>query len=144
MPLALDVLAQVPTRREAVREEYLRRVIPQFTGHSIGEVQWSTAHGDFHWANLAGPDLLVLDWEDWGTAPVGFDAATLYIYALQAPKTAARVRRSLAHILDDPAARVAELLVCAQVLQAADRTSFYATLAEPVRCHLQTLASRSA
>ncbi|MGW2038690.1 hypothetical protein [Streptomyces virginiae] len=131
-----DTLDTVPTAREAVREEYIRRVVPQYTGHTVGEIQWTTAHGDFHWANLAGPELAVLDWEGWGTAPYGFDAATLYVYALQAPATAARVRQALAHILDDTAARIAELTVCAQVLQAAERTDFLAALAEPVRHHL--------
>ncbi|WP_211275029.1 hypothetical protein [Streptomyces katrae] len=136
LPLALDALATAATFREAVREEYIRRAVPQYTGHTVGEIQWSTAHGDFHWANLAGPELLILDWEGWGTAPYGFDAALLYLYALQAPDTATRVRQALAHILDDPAVRVAELTVCAQVLQAADRTPFYAALADPVRRHL--------
>ncbi|MEU8776530.1 hypothetical protein [Streptomyces sp. NPDC048606] len=144
LPLALDALAGVATFREAVREEYIRRVVPEFTGHAVGEIQWSTAHGDCHWANLAGPKLLILDWEGWGTAPVGFDAALLHIYALQTPDTAARVRQALAHALDDPAVHVAELTVCAQVLQAADRTPFYAALAGPVRHYLTALENKAA
>ncbi|MGW5346054.1 phosphotransferase [Streptomyces sp. NPDC004050] len=84
----LDILAPVTTHREAVREEFLRRVVPQFTGRNVGEVHWCTAHGDFHWANLTiGPHPLVLDWEGWGTAPAGYDAATLYTYALRVPPT---------------------------------------------------------
>ncbi|MES4901056.1 MULTISPECIES: hypothetical protein [unclassified Streptomyces] len=141
----VDTLAAVPTDRVAVREKYIRRAVPEFTGHDLGNtIEWSTAHGDFHWANLAGPDLTIFDWEGWGTAPVGWDAAQLYIYALQAPETAARVRQVLAPILDDPKARVAELTVCAQVLQAANRTPFYAALAEPVRRHLRALEHRAA
>ncbi|MFI2431508.1 hypothetical protein [Streptomyces sp. NPDC018693] len=137
---ALSALATVPTDRVAVREAYIRRAVPRFTGHDVGDtIEWSTAHGDFHWANLAGPDLTIFDWEGWGTAPVGFDAALLYVYALQTPSTATRVRQVLAPILDDPRTRVAELTVCAQVLQAADRTPFYAALAEPVRRHLRTM-----
>ncbi|MFF3326510.1 hypothetical protein [Streptomyces sp. NPDC002889] len=130
---ALETLAAVPTDRVSVREEYIRRAVPEFTGHTVGTIEWSTAHGDFHWANLAGADLVILDWEGWGAAPYGFDAALLHLYALRAPKTAARVRETLAPILDRPEARVAELTVCTQVLQAADRTPFYTALAEPVR-----------
>ncbi|RLU90387.1 hypothetical protein CTZ27_20850 [Streptomyces griseocarneus] len=133
---ALDSLAGVPTERVAVREEYIRRAVPEYTGHDVGEIEWSTAHGDFHWSNLGGPDLTILDWEGWGKAPVAFDAALLHLYSLHAPATAARVRQTLAHILDTPAARVAELTVCAQVLQAADRTEFYKKLAGPAKEYL--------
>ncbi|WP_055524510.1 hypothetical protein [Streptomyces graminilatus] len=139
---ALDTLAVVPTDRVAVREEYIRRAVPEYTGHDVGDsIEWSTSHGDFHWANLTGPELKIFDWEGWGIAPVGWDAAQLYVYALQAQETAARVRHVLAPILDDPRTRAAELTVCAQILQAADRTPFYAALAEPVRRHLHGVES---
>ncbi|MEV6734723.1 MULTISPECIES: hypothetical protein [unclassified Streptomyces] len=46
------------------------------------------------------------------------------------------------HLFGTPAVPVAELLVCAQAFQAADRTPFYATLADSVRSYLQALASR--
>ncbi|MFF6789536.1 hypothetical protein ACFY9C_10700 [Streptomyces filamentosus] len=136
---ALDALAAVPTDRVSMREEYIRRAVAEFTGHAVGGIPWSTAHGDLHWANLTGPELLILDWEGWGRAPYGFDAALLHIYALRAPETANHVRKTLAHFLDDPAVRVAELTVCAQVLQAADRTPFYAALADPVRRYLKRM-----
>ncbi|MFI1075719.1 hypothetical protein [Streptomyces puniciscabiei] len=140
---ALDCLAEVPTERIAVREEYIRRAIPEYTGCDIGQIDWSTAHGDFHWSNLAGPDLTILDWEGWGQAPVGFDAAQLYLYSLHTPATAARVRQTLGHILDTPAARVAELTICARVLQAADRTPFYKELAGPVKEYLDATYERT-
>ncbi|MGW1117422.1 hypothetical protein ACWD5B_09975 [Streptomyces tanashiensis] len=133
---ALGTLAAVPTDRVGVREEYIQRAVPEYTGRTVGAITWSTAHGDFHWANLTSPQLLVLDWEGWGRAPYGFDAALLHLYALLAPGTAGHVRKALAPILDRPEARVAELTVCAQVLQAADRTAFYAALADPVRHYL--------
>ncbi|WP_331747579.1 hypothetical protein OG365_40920 (plasmid) [Streptomyces sp. NBC_00853] len=140
MVAALDALADVPppADREAVREEYLRRVIPEFTGHQVEDVVWSTAHGDLHYGNVTrGPHIL--DWEGWGRAPYGYDAATLYVYALLAPETAARIRTELAPVLDRPEARTGLLTVCAQVLQAQDRIDFYAELADPVREHLAHL-----
>jgi len=138
---ALGMLATVPTDRVSVREEYVRRAVPEFTGCPVGEITWSTAHGDFHWANLTGPRLMILDWEGWGRAPYGFDAALLHVYALRAPATAARVRTVLAPILDRPEARVAELVVCAQVLQAERRTAFYTDLAGAVREYLGSTAA---
>ncbi|UUY52374.1 hypothetical protein NRK68_34445 (plasmid) [Streptomyces yangpuensis] len=141
MIAALDALADVPppTDREAVREEYLRRIIPQFTGHQAdAAITWSTAHGDLHYGNVTrGPHIL--DWEGWGRAPYGYDAATLYLYALLAPETAARIRTELAAILDRPEARTGLLTVAAQILQAQDRVDFYAELAGPVREHLAHL-----
>lgn len=141
---ALDSLVEAPSERIAVREEYIRRAVPQYTSRDIGDIEWSTAHGDFHWSNLGGPNLTILDWEGWGRAPIGFDAAQLHLYSLRSPATAARVRQTFAHILDTPAARVAELTICAQVLQAADRTPFYKELAGPVKEYLDTTYERTA
>ncbi|ARE79437.1 hypothetical protein B6R96_36030 (plasmid) [Streptomyces sp. Sge12] len=141
MSAALDALAGVPppTDREAVREEYLRRVIPAFTGHQVeAAITWSTAHGDLHYGNVTrGPHIL--DWEGWGRAPYGYDAATLYLYALLIPEVAAHIRTELAPILDRPEARTGLLTVAAQILQAQDRTDFYAELADPVREYLARL-----
>lgn len=73
--------------------------------------------------------------------PVGLGVAQPHIHALPVPETAARVHKPLAHILDDPAVRTTELTVCAQVPQAANRSPFYAALAEPVHSHVTTLES---
>ncbi|WP_328385910.1 hypothetical protein OHS81_18840 [Streptomyces sp. NBC_00400] len=48
---ALAHLALVRTGRQAVREQYIRRRVPEFTGFTPGEITWTTAHGDLHWAN---------------------------------------------------------------------------------------------
>ncbi|MGH3885275.1 MAG: hypothetical protein ACRDSZ_01695 [Pseudonocardiaceae bacterium] len=61
---------------------------------------WSTAHGDLQWANLTAPAPYLLDWEGWGIAPAGYDAATLYCYSLLAPNTARRVYETFTDILD--------------------------------------------
>ncbi|KIF02954.1 hypothetical protein PL81_26975 [Streptomyces sp. RSD-27] len=140
MAAALDALVAVPppTGREAVREEYLRRVIPQFTGHQVEDITWATAHGDLHYGNVTrGPHIL--DWEGWGRAPYGYDAATLYVYALLNPESAARARTELAPVLDRPEARTGLLTVCAQIFQAQDRTDFYADLVGPLRKYMAHL-----
>jgi hypothetical protein len=120
---ALDTLAAVPTDRVAVRQAYLDRAMPQFLGQEIDTTvpAWSTAHGDLHWANLTRPTLTILDWEGWGAAPAGFDAAMLHTYSLLVPDVSARVRQHLAHVLNTPPGRFAELVVITQLLQTNSR-----------------------
>ncbi|MFG2916394.1 hypothetical protein ACGF0D_26320 [Kitasatospora sp. NPDC048298] len=120
---ALDGIAAVPSSRVAVRQEYLDRAMPQYLGIPIDTKApaWTTAHGDLHWANLTGPTLTVLDWEGWGAAPAGYDAALLHAYSLLVPDTADEIRRRLGHILDTPAGRFAELVVITELLQTVTR-----------------------
>ena len=72
-----------------------------------------------HWANLTEP-LRLPDWEGRGTAPEGFDAATLYAYSLLQPDTAARVPTAFP-VPGSPAGLAAEATVCAQLLQTVAR-----------------------
>ncbi|WP_237527925.1 hypothetical protein [Streptomyces sp. SID2119] len=77
--------------------------------------------GDLHWANLAGPQLSVLDREGWGMAPAGYDAALLHAYSLAVPELAERVRREFSDILASEAGCFAELVVITELLQSAER-----------------------
>ncbi|MFI9080577.1 hypothetical protein ACIGW8_29620 [Streptomyces sioyaensis] len=138
---ALDHIANVPTDRQAVREQYIRHRVPEFTGVTPGEITWTTAHGDLHWANLTGPQLTLMDWEGWGTAPAGYDAANLHLHSLPVPDLAERVRKEFSQVLDTPAGRVGELTAGTEILQAAARVPFYADLADSVRQHLDHLRS---
>ncbi|MEV5803285.1 hypothetical protein [Streptomyces collinus] len=116
----LEKVSAVDTDRVAVRQQYMDRAIPQFVGIPAPAVTcWTTAHSDVHWANLTKP-LRLLDWEGWGRAPEGFDAATLYADTLLQPDTAARVR-NVFPILGSPAGLAAEATVCAQLLQTVAR-----------------------
>ncbi|QRX95832.1 hypothetical protein [Streptomyces noursei] len=136
---ALDHLTRVDTGRQVVREQYIRRRVPEYTGITSREITWATAHGDLHWANLTGPQLRLMDWEGWGTAPTGYDAATLYLHSLPAPDLAERVRKEFCNVLGTPVGRVGELTACTEILQAANRAPFHAALADRVRQHLDHL-----
>ncbi|KIZ19801.1 hypothetical protein [Streptomyces natalensis] len=138
---ALDHLSRATTGRQAVREQYIRRRVPEYTGITPGEITFTTAHGDLHWANLTGPTLTLMDWEGWGMAPVGYDAANLYLHSLPVADVAERVRKEFAHVLGTPAGLVGELTACTEILQAASRVRFYAELADQVRCHVDLLSS---
>ncbi|MET7810306.1 phosphotransferase [Streptomyces sp. NPDC005395] len=123
---ALLCLSTAHTDRTAVRQAYLDRAMPRylaFLGEPIPTVPrtWSTAHGDLHWANLTGPELGVLDWEGWGTAPTGYDVALLHAYSLGMPETAERVRQEFSTVLDSEDGRFAELVVISELLQTAER-----------------------
>ncbi|MGW5820070.1 hypothetical protein [Streptomyces noursei] len=136
---SLNALSTVHTERVAIREEYMRRVIPQYTGHTIDTIKWTTAHGDLHWANLTAPNALLLDWEVWGVAPVGYDATSLLLHSLHVPPLANRVRATFADTFDTPESRGGQLVACAEILQAAPRVPFYAQLADAIHAHLATL-----
>ncbi|MFE9813173.1 hypothetical protein [Streptomyces sp. NPDC005548] len=117
----LEKVAATSTERVAVRQQYMDRAIPEFLGIPAPAVtRWTTSHADVHWANLTASPLRILDWEGWGSAPEGFDAATLYAYTLLQPDTTARVRAAFP-VLGSPAGRAAEATVCAQLLQTVAR-----------------------
>lgn len=123
---ALDRLAAVRTDRTAVHQAYLDRAMPKYlaflgSGVPTTPPAWSTAHGDLHWANLVGPELGILDWEGWGTAPAGYDAALLHAYSVGTPVAAERVRQELSTVLDSDAGRFAELVVITELLQSSER-----------------------
>ncbi|MFH8470859.1 hypothetical protein [Streptomyces sp. NPDC017991] len=116
----LEKVAAADTDRVAVRQQYMDRAIPEFVGIPAPAVtRWTAAHSDLHWANVTAP-LRILDWDGWGQAPEGFDAATLYAYTLLQEDTAARVRDAFP-VLDSPAGLAAEATVCAQLLQTVAR-----------------------
>jgi len=142
---ALSEIAAVPTRRLNVRQPFLDHAMPRLLGTPVGTAApcpWTTAHGDFHFANICAPALRVLDFEGWGLAPAGYDAATLHSYSLLVPPVAARIRRELACILDTPAGRFAELVVITELLHGAARGDNLA-LSGPLRQRAALLLGRT-
>jgi hypothetical protein len=148
---SLTALAAAPSWRPAklhgatASQDYLRVLVGRATtGLGIGPVdstidQWASAHADLTWANLtAGPaGCTVLDWEDWGAAPRGFDAATLLLNSLAVPTLAARVRDEFAEDLTSRSGRVAVLALCADLLAYPD---FAGSLLAPARAEALSAA----
>jgi hypothetical protein len=78
---------------------------------------WTTAHADLNWANLTGaPTCVILDWEDWGTAPRGLDSANLWFNSLSVPELANQVAVRLRADLESVEGRVCSLFLCCQHL----------------------------
>ena len=119
---ALETLATVPTDREAVRQRWIDNNFRRYLGIDPIQIRdYTTGHGDLHWANLTGTPLVLLDWENWGRLPVGYDVGLLHAYSLATPTTAARIRHEFHHVLGTAAGRAGELVVLGQLLQVCSR-----------------------
>lgn len=120
---SLDHLAAFPTRRRAVGQDRVSTRLQVFFGDQIDtRVQrWTTAHADLHWANLMAPEFAIVDWELWGRAPFGYDAATIYCCSLLSPDIAATVRATFGDILDSPDGVLAQLYVITRMLLRAEQ-----------------------
>ena len=121
---SLDALAAQRTPRmatpdtETVTQELvtaaLREVFPEVTDTTVDE--WSPAHADLTWANVTGPEFCVIDWEDWGMAPRGLDAATLWGNSLAVPALAERVWNERRPDLESRSGQLMALFFCAKVV----------------------------
>ncbi|MGH3972667.1 MAG: aminoglycoside phosphotransferase [Pseudonocardiaceae bacterium] len=137
---ALDVLATHQTERIGATQEGISHRLLAFFSDKIDPTVtiWSTAHGDLQWANLTAPAPYLLDWEGWGIAPAGYDAATLYCYSLLVPDTARRVYETFTDILDTPDGTRAQLHVIGRLLLRVNGGD-YPELAKPLHQHAQRL-----
>lgn len=95
----------------------IERVFPGRVSTAVSE--WRPAHGDLNWANLTGPQLRILDWEDWGMAPRGLDAARLLFASLGEPALAETARKYLGVDLASRDGRIMMLFECAGWLESA-------------------------
>lgn len=120
---ALTVVSDVQTQRVAVRKERVAWAMPRFLGSNAPTQapSWATAHGDIQWSNLAGPSLEILDWERWGVAPEGYDAATLYVASLGVPELAAEILDRFSTTLNSPSGRFSQLYVASEFIQGFER-----------------------
>lgn len=121
---ALTNLAAYETNRIAMGQAHLTTRIHEIYGERVDTTiaDWACAHGDLGYANLCGRELAILDWESWGMAPVGWDAACLWNASLAVPGLAARVESTFSDVLDTRSGRLSQLLLCANVARAFRRT----------------------
>lgn len=126
---------EVQTDRHAVGQEYLNREMaarlgrPEIPTHVQ---RWTLAHGDLHFGNITREGPVLMDWETWGLAPAGHDAAHLVTCAVRAPYTCARAREELAELLDGPQGRFAELAVITETLHIIEN-GYHAEAEQPLR-----------
>ena len=142
---ALDTLATHETDRRVTDQQKISRRLLAFYGTAADPQieRWTTAHGDLNWSNLTAPSLQLLDWESFGTAPAGYDAATLYVLALNAPATARRLEDVFGDVLGSPDGIRSQLHVIGRYLKRVEIGDF-AEMADLWHAHAASLvASRS-
>lgn len=121
--VSLDALSTQRTTRVATPDTVpitqarvtraIRTAFPNVRDTTVRE--WSPAHADLGWANVAAPTFSLFDWEDWGMAPRGLDSAWLWGNSLSIPELANRVRRERQRDLQSRDGRLMSLLFCATV-----------------------------
>lgn len=129
-----------PTTRSAVTQADVTRRFGVFWGDRVSPtvLRWGAAHADLHWAHVYEPTLAIVDWELWGTAPDGYDAATLYCLSLLVPDVMDRLHGAFADVLDTPDGMRSQLYVIARLLLRTEHGDF-PDLAVPLHHHAERL-----
>lgn len=136
---SLAALGAHPTERVGMSQAHLtKRITEVFDDVDTVVDEWATAHTDLHWGNLS-TEGHIIDWEDWGAAPRGHDAATLWQSALPDPRMVARVQDEFAADLETRSGKLAQLLQCANAIRAAARRGAPTPLSEPARAAADVL-----
>ncbi|MCP9945588.1 hypothetical protein LUX12_13520 [Streptomyces somaliensis] len=121
---SLDALAAQDTARvatpdtvtitQALVTESIRGVFPGDFDTTVE--RWVPAHADLNWANVTAPAFSLFDWEDWGSAPLGLDSASLWASSLAVPALADRVRRERRADFESRDGKLMTLFVCSKIL----------------------------
>lgn len=123
---ALETLSTHNTERAITNQEKVTGRLLSFFGSAVDPVvtTWTTAHGDVNWTNLTAPNMNILDWESFGMAPAGYDAATLYCLSLLTPRTARKAHDTFSEILDSPDGIRSQLHVIGRYLKRVEYGDF--------------------
>ncbi|MHC3425669.1 hypothetical protein [Streptomyces sp. DT18] len=120
---SLDALAAQRTHRiatpdtETLTQELVTSTIAGvFPGLVTTVRELRPAHADLNWANMTAPVFCLFDWEDWGMAPRGLDAATLWGASLAVPALADRVRAERAADLESREGKLMTLFVATKII----------------------------
>ncbi|RZS36342.1 hypothetical protein EV193_10723 [Herbihabitans rhizosphaerae] len=130
---SLAALAAHQTERVGVRQTHLtKRITEVFSGVDTTVYDWTTSHTDLHWSNLT-VDGHLLDWEEWGTAPRGYDAACLWQASLPSPMLTERVQNEFATDLQTHSGKLSQLMLCANAIRIASKRGTPTALSEPAK-----------
>lgn len=123
---SLEALAATDTSRLATPdcepitvarvEGEIRKVFPDVADLYPQNWEWTTAHGDLGWANVTGPRLWITDWEDWGRAPRGLDAANLWANSLGNASVADKATQRFRSDLESDTGKIMALWRCSQIV----------------------------
>ncbi|MFJ4999738.1 hypothetical protein ACIP5T_16420 [Microbacterium sp. NPDC088619] len=119
---SLDTLSAARTDRMVLDPEIIRRRISVFFGieMDVDRDDWVASHGDLHWNNIHRDPFAIADWEAWGLAPRGYDAAFLLGHSLAVPHVAEQIARRFRRDLESEGGIVSQLYVMTKLLTRAD------------------------
>lgn len=141
----LNALAAHTTDRVTLDQDHLTGRLHEVYGCGVDtrvlDHAWACAHGDLGYANPTGPDLMFLDWESWGIAPIGWDSACPWSASLGVPEVADRVLAEFAEQLATRSGLLCRLLLCANVARATIRAKKELPLTETMERTAETLLS---
>lgn len=140
---ALVGVAATPTTRMSLDPAGIRRRIAVFFGREIDTDpgRWVSCHGDLHWNNIHTGPLAIVDWEAWGLAPRGYDAAFLLAHSLGVPAVADEIARRFRDDLETDDGVVAQLYALTKLLTRADGGA-HPELIAPIHRHADRLIGR--
>ncbi len=120
--MSLDALASYGTDQVSTRQDLISRRLTERYGRQVDPVveHWCTAHGDLHWSNLTKDGPYILDWECWGAAPRGLDAAFLRCFSLLVPDVERAVLKTFADCLGTSDGVRSQLFACAELLRVSE------------------------
>lgn len=118
----LQHLSDANTDRRLLDPGVIRRRVAVFFGVDVRVdlVTWRPAHGELHWGNLRRDPFAIADWETWGLAPRGYDAAFLLGHSLASPRTADEIMRRFRDDLETDDGVTSQLYVMTKLLTRAD------------------------
>ncbi|MGH3829346.1 MAG: aminoglycoside phosphotransferase [Pseudonocardiaceae bacterium] len=140
---ALETLSTHKTERTITTQKKITGRLLSFFGSTVDPIvtTWTTAHGDLNWTNLTAPSVNILDWESFGTAPAGYDAATLYFLSLLTPDTARKVHDTFSDMLDSPDGIRSQLHVIGRYLKRVEYGDF-TDLADSLHQHARRIVDK--
>lgn len=119
LALSLKRIGEQPLTRWLAHPGPIARIIGQRFGrrapYDVDE--WRMAHGDLHWSNVTAPTLSLIDWEFYGAAPRGYDAAMLLMLASNDPELHDRLETAFAEDLNTRSGLIARLFTIASRLR---------------------------
>ncbi|MGI8312875.1 hypothetical protein [Saccharopolyspora hattusasensis] len=91
----------VPLPQQTVTQQRFTDRITMVFGSDVDTTvtAWGGIHGDMGFANLTAPELVLLDWEEFGRGPVSLDHARVWADSLAAPGVAQRCMAEFAPYL---------------------------------------------
>jgi hypothetical protein len=131
------------TKRMAINPRRFEASLLAWFGVTVDRdrIEWEVAHGDLHFGNLTAPGPMILDWECWGWAPAGYDAAHLACSAVLHPDIEARARTEFADVLNTYSGAIAQLIVATKYLRLVEDGE-HPEIAAPIRHHAETVVRK--